>query len=249
MITPKCPKCGRIIASSDVNVGADLAFCRACNVSHQFSQVAMGTGIDPEIDLTRPPKGVWYRSSGLGTTTIGASHRTLGGAVMVLAFAAFWNGIVSIFVAVALSSTLTFLGVPTPGFFPSPIMNGSVMGVGVTIFLWLFLTPFILIGLAMIAAFFLCLAGRTEVHLKDWQGEIFTGVGPVGYRRKFKTETVKDVRIEDKQWRDSDGDRRRSTHIVIETIEGKPIKFASSLAEDRRQFLAAVIRKTLVGAA
>ena len=208
----------------------------------------MGTGINPEIDVTRPPKGVWYRSTGLGTT-IGASHRTFGGALMMLAIAAFWNGIVSIFVAVALSSTLSLLGLQAPSFFPSPIMNGSVMGAGITIFLWLFLTPFILIGLALIGAFFLCLGGRTEVFLKDWQGEIFTGVGPLGRRRKFKTETVKDVRIEDKQWRDSDGDRRRSTHIVIDLLEGKPLKFASSLAEDRRQFLAAVIRKSLIASA
>ena len=245
MTTPSCPKCHSTIPSNDVNVAADLAFCRTCNLSHTFSSIARGTGIDPTVDVTRPPKGAWQRSSGLGTT-IGASHRTLGGAVTLLGIAAFWNGIVSIFVALALSSTMALIGFRPPGWFPNPIMNGSAMGVGVTIFLWLFLTPFILVGLAMISGFFLCLGGRTEVHLRDWEGEIFTGIGPVGRRRKFKTESIKDVRIEDKQWRDSDGDRRRSTEILIELIEGKPLKFGSSLAEDRRQFMAAAMRKALV---
>jgi hypothetical protein len=165
---------------------------------------------------------------------------------MLLGFSAFWNGIVSVFVALAVSSTISHLGIKPPGWMPTPIMNGGAMGVGMTIFLWLFLTPFILVGLAMLCGFVMCLGGRTEVHLRDWQGEIFSGIGPIGRRRAFKTETVKDVRIEDKQWRDSDGDRRRSTEILIEMTEGKPLKFGSSLAEDRRQFMAAAIRNALL---
>ena len=120
------------------------------------------------------------------------------------------------------------------------------MGVGMTLFLWLFLTPFIAVGLAMIAAFFSCLAGKTEIRVRDWDGEIFTGVGPIGFRKKFKTESVKDVRIDDRQWRDSDGDKRRQTNIIIELLEGKPIKFGSSLPEDRRLFLAASLRHAVV---
>ncbi|MGZ8900760.1 MAG: hypothetical protein ACXW3Z_11745 [Limisphaerales bacterium] len=234
-----------MIPSDDINVGADVAFCRSCNVSHPLSGVARGTGIDPQVDLTRPPKGTWHRASGLGTV-IGASHRSVGGAIGALAFAAFWNGIVSIFVAVALASTLALLGVPRPGWFPAPVMNGGAMGVGITIFLWLFLTPFIAVGLAMIAAFFSCLAGRTEIQVKDWQGEVFSGVGPIGWRRKFKTEMVKDVRIDDKQWRDSDGDHRRNTQVLNEMTEGKAIKFGSSLNHERRQFVAAALRQALI---
>lgn len=120
------------------------------------------------------------------------------------------------------------------------------MGWGITIFLWLFLTPFIAVGLAMIAAFLSCLAGRTEISIRDWQGEIFSGIGPFGRRRKFKTEHVKNVRIEDKQWRDSDGDRRSSTNILIELTEAKPLKFGSSLTHERRQFLAGALRKAIL---
>lgn len=245
MVTPTCTKCRQVIPSDDINVSANVALCRACNVSHDLSLIARGTGIDPGIDPLRPPEGAWQRGSALGTV-VGATHRSIGGAVGAFAFAAFWNGIVSIFVALALSSTLAQFGLTRPSWFPTPVMNGGVMGAGITIFLWLFLTPFIAIGLALIAAFLSCLGGRTEVHLRDWQGELFTGVGPIGWRKRFKTETVKDVRIDDKRWRDRDGDQRRNTHIVIEMAEGKPIKFGSGLSTERRQFVAAAVRKALI---
>jgi hypothetical protein len=175
----------------------------------------------------------------------GASHRSVGGAIGIFLFAAFWNGIVSIFVGLALASTLSLLGLQPPAWLPAPMSKGSPMGLGFTIFLWLFLTPFIAIGLAMIVGFFSCLAGKTEVRIRDWEWELFQGIGPLGRRRKFRTEQVKDVRIEDQQWRDSDGDRHRKTHILVELTEGKPIKFASSLTEERRQFLAASMREAI----
>lgn len=245
MITPTCPKCRGVIAGEDINVASDVAFCRGCNVAHNLSSLARGTGIDPNVDLERPPKGTWRRAPGLGMT-IGASHRSVGGAIGTLLFGAFWNGIVSIFVALTLASTLRHLGVATPGWLPDPKMNDGPVGIGMTIFLWIFLSPFIAIGLAMIGAFFSCLAGRTEVRIRDLEGETFWGVGPFGFKRKFRTDLVKDVRIDDRRWTDSDGDRRRNTHILIEFSEGESLKFGSSLREDRRQFVAAALRQAIV---
>lgn len=245
MVTPTCPKCSQVIPNGDINVANDVALCRACNLAYKISDLARGSGIDPNVDLSRPPAGVWKRSSGLGTI-IGASHRAFGSAIGIFLFAAFWNGIVSVFVGLALASTLALLGIQPPGWLPLPISKGSAMGVGMTIFLWLFLTPFIVIGVVMIVAFLSCLAGKTEIRVRDWQAEIFQGIGPLGRTKKFKTELVKDVRIEDQQWRDSDGDRRRNTHIIVELTEGKPLKFASSLPAERRQFLAASLREALL---
>jgi hypothetical protein len=244
MVTPTCPKCHGTVPGEDINVSADVAYCRVCNIAYKLSELAPGSGIDPNIDLSQPPKGAWHRASGLGTV-IGATHRAVGGALAAFAFAAFWNGILSVFLALVLSSTLTLLGFEPPHWFPKPIMNGGAIGVGMTIFLWIFLTPFMAVGLAMIAAFLSCLGGKTEVRLRDWQGEVFTGIGSVGFKRKFKPDQVKAVRIEDRQWRDSDGDRRRSTHIMIDMIEGKAIKFGSSLTNERRQYIAAALREAI----
>ncbi|HEX7861237.1 MAG TPA: hypothetical protein VF773_12970 [Verrucomicrobiae bacterium] len=246
MVTPTCPKCRAVLPSADINVTADVAFCRNCNLAHTLSGLAQGTGISTEVNLHQPPAGTWKQATALGTL-IGASHRSVGGAFGVFLFAAFWNGIVSVFVVIALSSTLSLLGVSTPEWFPAPKMKGGgAMGVGMTVFLWLFLTPFIAIGLALIGAFLSCLGGKTEIRVRDYDGEIFSGIGALGFKKKFKREAVKDVRIEDRQWRDSDGDRRRNTHIVIDLLEGKPLKFGSSLPEERRQFLAASLRHALI---
>jgi hypothetical protein len=235
-----------VIPGEDVNVANDVAYCRACNVSHKLSELTQGTELDTDVDLTRPPAGAWHRSDGAGLV-IGATHRSLGTAIGALAISLFWNGIVSVFVLVALAGTARNLGIPLPHWFPAPDMNGSPMGVGMTIFLWIFLTPFIVIGLVMIGAFLSSLGGRTEVRISNAQGVVFTGIGGLGYRRRFDASAVKEVRLDDKQWRDSDGDRQRKTYIVIETREGKQIKLGSMLTPERRKFVAGAVRKVLWG--
>jgi hypothetical protein len=246
MLTPTCSRCGKAIPSEDINVANDVAYCRACNLSHQLSALTQGTELDAGIDLSHPPAGAWHHSDGTGVV-IGATHRSLGTAIGLLAFSLFWNGIVSVFVLVAIAGTLRNLGVRVPDWFPAPVMNGSPMSVGMTIFLWIFLTPFILIGLAMIGAFLSCLAGQTEVRISNAEGVVFTGIGTLGYRRRFDASAVKDVRLDDKQWRDSDGGRQRKTYIVIETREGKLVKLGSMLTEERRKYVAGAVRKVLWG--
>ena len=243
-MTPTCPKCKRVIPDADVNVASDVAFCRVCNLAHKLSSLVHGSQLD-NLDLGHPPSGAWQRGSGMGAV-IGATHRSIGMALGALAISLFWNGIVSVFVLFAISATLHHLHVPTPDWFPAPKMNGGAMTVGMTIFMWLFLTPFIVIGSCMIGAFLSAVAGRTEIEIRQSEGTIFVGIGPLGWRRRFNSETVKDVRVEDKSWRDSDGDRRNKRQIIIETEDGKEIKFGSMLREDRMKFVAAALRQALL---
>jgi hypothetical protein len=240
MVTPVCTQCGKVIPSDQINVANDLAFCRPCNAVFKLSELADDGGIGTALDLNRPPHGVWYRSEGR-SHVIGATHRSWGAALGTLAVSLFWNGIVSIFVLLATAGTLSHLGVQVPLWFPAPKMNGSPMTVGMLLFLWLFLTPFILIGLTMIGAFLLALGGRTEVTIHNAQGSVFTGIGPLGYRRRFDASGVRQVRLKDKQGQDG----QSQTEIVIEPHEGKLIKFGSSLPEERRQFIAAALRQAL----
>ena len=246
MLTLTCSRCGKVIPSEDVNVANDVAYCRACNLSYQLSALTQGTELDEGIDLANPPAGAWCSSDGAGLV-IGATHRSIGSAIGLLAMSLFWNGIVSVFVLAALAGTLRNLGVRIPDWFPAPVMNGSPMSVGITIFLWIFLTPFILIGLAMIGAFLSCVGGRTEIRISNAEGVVFTGIGSIGYRRRFDASAVKDVRLDDKQWRDSDGARQRKTYIILETREGRLVKFGSMLREERRKYVAGAVRKALWG--
>jgi hypothetical protein len=244
-VTPTCPRCKGVIPSADINVLNDIAYCRTCNLSHSLSGLTSGITIDPEIDLSRPPAGTWFRRESLGPV-IGASHRSLGQAFGLLGFCLFWNGIVSVFVLLAITATLQHLGVHVPQWFPSPSSHGKLLPIGMTIFLWLFLTPFIAVGVAMVATLLSCLGGATELRIQGGAALLFTGIGPLGFRKRFSTSDVKDVRIEEKRWTNNDGRTRRNEQIVIELNSGKKINFGSMLNEERRLFVAGAVRKTLL---
>jgi hypothetical protein len=241
-VTPICPRCKGVIPSEDINVANDIAFCRNCDLSHSLSALTSGTIVDENVDVSRPPAGTWFQRDGNGVV-IGATHRSISQAFGLLFFSLFWNGIVSVFVLLALASTLHHFGVPLPRWLP--LSKGNSIPVGMTIFLWLFLTPFIAIGFAVLMTLLSCLAGRTEVRIQGGEGVLFTGVGPVGFRKRFSTSEVRDVRIEDRRWRDSSGSSQRKSQIVIET-ERKPISLGSMLSEERRRFIAGALKKELV---
>src|SRR4051794_38451418 len=113
MITPTCSKCKTVIPADDINVANDVAYCRPCNVSFKLSELTHGSDLTADLDVHRPPQGTWYRSDGAGKV-IGATHRSIGTALGSLAVALFWNGIVSVFLTFAISSTLHLMHVPVP---------------------------------------------------------------------------------------------------------------------------------------
>jgi hypothetical protein len=99
--------------------------------------------------------------------------------------------------------------------------------------------------LAMIGAFLSSLAGKTEVTIRSDEGTVFTGIGWLGFRRRFRTSAARNLKIETQTVNSNNGNRSRRTNIIMELSEGKPIKFGSGLNEERRTFLAAAMRKSL----
>src|SRR5256885_113527 len=137
--TPTCPKCKAAIRSDDINVVTDIALCRVCNVPYKLSSLLSNAQLETGIDLNRPPAGTWYESSPLGTV-IGATHRSVGATFGLLLITLFWNGIVSVFVLLATSAKFLDFGVHDIDWFPALKLNGGHICVGMTIFLFLFLT-------------------------------------------------------------------------------------------------------------
>ena len=241
MPAPTCSKCRRVIPSEDINVAKDVAYCRECNFSYRLSELTFNDDPGRNVDLHRPPPGAWYRSDGAGTI-VGATHRSLGLAAGALFFALFWNGIVSVFVTFAMAGTLHLLHLPLPAWFPAPKMNGGEMGPGMVAFLWLFLTPFIAVGLFVAGTCLSGLFGKTEVQIQNSMGTIFTGIGALGWRRNFDVSQVRDVRLERRFNREG----QDTFTLLIETREGKQSKLGSLLSPERRQFLLGALRKSLV---
>jgi hypothetical protein len=243
MAQVRCSQCGGQIPAADVNVGADVAYCRACNTATSLSDLAAERLPDARVDTTNPPAGCWHRPTVDGVE-IGASCRSLSGAVGALVLALFWNGIVSVFVLVALGATIRHVSGSVPHWFPAPKMDGNDMGVGMTLFLWVFLLPFIGVGVMMAGAVVMMVAGSVRVRVGRERCEVFTGVGPLGWTSRIDAGGVKGVRLEDRSWRDSDGDRRTSRNIIVEAE--KTVKFGSMLTAERRSFVAGALAREVV---
>lgn len=232
-----CPKCRAGIPSEDVNIKDGVALCRACSSICRLTEIVESAEL-PDIAKEATPAGCYVSENG-ADTVIGASARSVGGFIGTLFICLFWNGIVSVFVSLAFASTLGHLGVTMPGWMPPVKMNGGAMSIGMTLFLWVFLTPFMLVGLAIVLGMFMALAGRVEVTIRGDEGSIFAGVGSIGRTRRFKLADVKrvDLRIS----RDSEGSK--STKIVIEAE--RELKLGDGLPEERKRWLAAALRAAL----
>ena len=229
-----------MIPGEEINVGNDLAYCRPCNLAHRLSEITLAADELVAFRSDQPPSGVSVETAG-ARTVITASNRSIGSALGLLFFAVFWNGITSVFVVLAFAATLHNLNLPMPGWFPAPRMNGGTMGWGETLFLWLFLTPFILIGVGMASAVLNCLFGRTEVVLEGTQSSVFSGVGRVGWRRRFEAPQITEIRLYQK--RNSEG---ADTHgILLALRSGKEIKFGTMLTKERRSFMLQALRQRL----
>lgn len=241
MITPICSKCLEPIPAGEINVPRDVAFCRSCTLTFTLSE--LNAPHPTAANLADPPEGAWYRDSG-AELVAGATCRSLGTAFGLLIFCLFWNGIVSAFVLLALASTIQHLGGTLPAWFPAPKLTGGGMGPGMTIFLWLFLTPFMMVGLALLLGLVMSLAGRTEVRVRESGGEVFSGIGPIGLCHRFDPASVRSIRLEDRQVSSTDGVVSRQASIVLETDEAT-LKFGTLLTYPRRTFLASALREAL----
>jgi hypothetical protein len=241
-----CGKCAAGIAPADVNIAADTAYCRACgSLSRPSVMLADGdAGIDPRAADDVPPGCRVVEGRGYGTT-LRSTSRSLGTAVGLLFVTLFWNGIVSVFVSFAVAGTLRLAGVRLPSWFPAPDAhkgNGFGTTVGAMTFLWLSLTPFILIGSAMAIALAVSLLGHVSVRVGPDGGRAFTGIGPIGWPRRFDPAAVESVTVGKTAWQ-TNGQNQPT--IVIARRPGGPLRFGSMLRDDRRAWLVAAMRRAL----
>jgi len=196
----------------DVNVAKDIALCRKCEESFSFAEVEREQDL-PQVDLNHPPKGVWFQRTPhgfeLGTTT------RSGIAFFLVPFMCLWSG--------------GSLG----GIYGSQLVKGEFK-----LGLSLFGLPF-LFGTIVIGAFTLmCVCGKICVQARDREGEVFAGVGRIGFRSRFRWDDIKDVR----QVTRIGSKGQRYKQLCLET-NSKPIAIAMNVAGERMQFFSAALRQ------
>ncbi len=244
-MTVECPSCDLAIPSDDVNVDADTAYCRACGTLTQLSALAAGEPSPLEkVDPGHPPAGCRSDYDGMQQTVVARSGAGCGTLLGLLVFCVFWNGITGVFVLVVIASTLQLMGVAQPAWLPAPTMDEpDGMGLGMTLFMWLFLLPFIAVGLSMLGSLLVAMAGRVAVRYTAMEGTVFVGVGPAGWRRRFDPRRVTGVGLGKTGW-EKNGQKQP---VVVMTLDGgKKLRFGSLLADERRAWLAAELRRLLI---
>jgi hypothetical protein len=165
--------------------------------------------------------------------------------------AVFWNSIVSVFLAMLIGSLYTHLVGTLPSWYPiggstpvhGPGTSTTVAGMswGMTIFMLLFITPFVMIGAGMILATVFMTVGHVEVSLRGHEASVFSGVGPIGWRRSFDPAKVTSILVRDSTYQVNG---QPQTRIVL--TADRDIKVGIFLSDTRRQWLAGVLRKLLL---
>lgn len=242
-----CPQCGRAIPIEDIHMGEGAALCRVCDRLYRLSEVLPENTGNPtsRVDLDRiasgkPPVGAWIRDDGV-ETRIGATTRSLGTASFMWVFTLFWNGIVSIFVAIVLVSILHHANVLPKNFTPFS-SSKPPMGLWTAVAVSAFLTPFVLIGAGTLIFTLLCTFGSNEVRLHGRTGRTSIGIGPARFWRRFDAGAVRAVRIRTKN-SSTNGEPDRV--IEIDT-EDRTAEIGGMLSPARRRWMAAVLRERLV---
>lgn len=205
----QCPRCHARIPLADINVAADSALCRACESPMRYSELLDTVGT-AEL-ASNPPSGTWRTDDGR-SLRIGASCRGWM-ALPLLGFNAFWNGIVGVFVFSAFKS-------------------GQYWILAI-------ISLHAAVGAMMFCGLLLALAGRVEVTIHGDQANVFTGVGPVGVRRRFNPLAVRAVRHDRTQ-------SGKSTREQIAIDAERTVKLGASLSDQRREWLMAALAQTLL---
>jgi hypothetical protein len=211
-----CPSCRLKIPLDDLNPSTDVTLCRRCGKTHSFAVLSGAT----TIDLHTPPSGSRFEVLASGFTAEATTRSLM--AVFLVPFTCVWAGmsVGNIYGRQILHGQFN----PTDSFMGLPFLLGSVVLVG-----WCAM----LIG------------GVVRVTRQGDELDVFTGVGPLGWRRRYCWSDIRTVRegatATMGRWGSGQG------RSVI--LEGRRrIAFGTLLTEERRYFMLQVMQKMLATA-
>ena len=239
----RCADCDEPITSEVINIKEGVALCPKCGKLSRLSELNSSGRSIAEI-LAQPPAGCSIFSDGKQAIAT-VSLRSLAGFLVPARCALFWNGITSIFVLLAIAGLYTNLVGPLPNWFPAPglkdgkpEMNGQPMDLGETLFLCVFLIPFVTIGIGMVGVAIVNLFGKVEVVIDEFDSYVATGFAFFRWKKRFNAREVRAIEFGSTPWQSDSGSNK-----LIEIRANRFIKFGSMLQSDRTEWLRAVLRQ------
>jgi hypothetical protein len=208
-----CPRCRQVLGGDAINVVTDVARCARCDQVFALSALVHALALG-RVDRDTPPRGAWYQADFNGFVVGATTRHPI--ALFLVPFMCVWSGF--------------SLG----GIYGSQLMHGR-FNLGMSLFGIPFVVGTLIFGsIALMAA-----CGKVVVRVLDSEGEVFTGIGSLGWRRPFDGSQVSSVRIEPY----ATGQNRTAMTIVLDGPH--KLRFGSGLTEARRDFIAGVLREEL----
>ena len=209
-----CPKCQIEIPLEDVNVAADIALCRRCGQTQSYADLLEGRDIGP-IDLSRPPRGMWLVRKPAGFE-LGFSLRSAA-ALFLVPFTLFWGGM------------------SMGGIYGTQITKGEFQ-----LTESLFGIPFLLGTIFLVSFSLLTICGKQVLKVDPRGAEIFTGIGGMGFRRRFQWNEIRKVMITTHR-----GSKGRVSRQL--TLDGDTSYHLGNGQKDERLHYALAFLRPLVG--
>lgn len=241
----RCPDCDESLKAVDINIQEGVALCPACGKLSRLSSLNTSSRSIAEI-LDKPPSGCSLASYGHGAVA-SVSLRSFAGFLFPAGFALFWNGITSVFVLIAIAGLYTNLIGPLPNWFPAPgmqngkpVMNDAPMDLGMSLFLCIFLIPFVTVGVVITAVSLMNLMGKVEVVIDEMDSYATTGLGFLKWKKRFDPRDVRAIEF-GSRWQSES-----SNNQVLEIQATRTVKFGSMLNDEQMQWLRAVLREILL---
>jgi hypothetical protein len=202
----KCNNCQAIVPANQINISTDLAHCKACNTIFKISEITASG--NPLFDIKKKPKGTWYKRIDSSQLNVGASTASPI-AFFLIPFMLVWSG--------------GSLG----GIYGTQIISGKF-----DLFMSLFGIPFLIGSVFFGGIAFMSVAGKIDINLTKQGGTIFTGIGTIGFTKKFLWTDISN--IEEQSFI---GYKRRNSGSKIVMSGSRKISFGSRLKESRKYYL------------
>ena len=164
-----CIVCSKTIPADDVHLDTRLAKCRSCNAVFEFERQVRAHTPRPPVPLPRN----MTLADGPSSLTIVRKWKFTSMTGFLLVFAGFWNVVVLIFVVALI-------------LVPGPKWEGTDKSVPLA-FMWLFLTPFILVGFGSGYSALALLLNRTRIAIEGKRLEIIHQ--PIRWRGNHRLDT------------------------------------------------------------
>lgn len=245
--TPYCPACDHKITEAEVNIAEGFALCAKCGLLSKLSKLDFLHGTSQRTSEATPKRVSMIADRERVKISISLfSPLRLIGAIFVTLF---WNGIVSLFLSLAVAAvaynTIGYVPdwLPVPGLEDGkPIMNGEVMGEGITLFFCLFLLPFVVIGSGLLINTALRMFGTTTVIIDKNKSSVSTGISFLRLGKSFDPHKVKSIDLTVNKLNEN----QPCYQIEMELEGRKNIKFGRALTENQQEWLAATLRQIFI---